>query len=116
VSARALDAVAPGASIAIAGNKIARRKHTMMATIRETVENPDGNPQHNCRAAVRKNEIRDVDGEYDQQREQKKTTHGLGGAENVLIGHGDSSHYRQATNGHDGNSVSRRATTLAQTD
>ena len=29
-------------------------------------QNPDGNPQHNCRAAVRKNEIRDVDDEDDQ--------------------------------------------------
>src|SRR5712664_1708764 len=37
VSARALEAVAPGASIAIAGNKIARRRHAILATIRETV-------------------------------------------------------------------------------
>jgi hypothetical protein len=79
-------------------------------------KNPDGNPEHNCRAAVRKNEIQDVDREYDQQRKQKKTAHGLGGAENVLIGHGDGLHYWQATNGHDGNSVSRRTNTLAQTD
>jgi len=57
-----------------------------------------------------------MDDEDDQQREQKETAHGLGSAKNVLIAHRDSSHYWQATNGHDGNSVSRRTATLAQTD
>jgi len=33
-----------------------------------------------------------------------------------LIGHRDGSHDWQATNGHNGNSVSRRTATLAQTD
>jgi hypothetical protein len=55
----------------------------------EASHDPDENREPNCRATVRKNEIRDADEEDDQQREQKKTAHDAGSAENVLIGHRD---------------------------